>query len=209
MTNTMMKMSNRVKKLQQLKQIFVEMKKEMEEIKNNGHVAPDKDVGDKVTAVLSQCGETAEEEERLEEENADKCIDGSIVAVAVQLEDGNNEATLENDGVEKVDDNSLVRTVSGEDSSSSLVSASLDVIAKIWMDENTEEVCPRGSHQKSVARIKTAIGDVTPLKIGYWTGEMKTFLRWVFDSGGGDLNQRHWVQILRWVFDGGGGVQRQ
>ena len=113
MTNTMMKMSNRVKKLQQLKQIFVEMKKELDEIKNNGHVAPDKDVGDKVTAVLSQSGETSAEE------------DGSRVATAVQLEDGNNEATLENDGVEKVDNNSLMRTVSGDDNSSSMISTSL------------------------------------------------------------------------------------
>ena len=198
----MMKMSNRIKKLQQLKQIFVDMKKELDE--TNGLVTPDKDVEVNVTAVLSQCGETSAEE-GLEEENADKFEDGSRVATAVQLEDGNNEATLENDGVEKVDDNSLVRTVSGVDSSSSLISTSLkyqdrvyqhfiDATAKIWMDEDTEEVGPLGSHQMSVDRTKTALGDVTPLKIEYWTGEMKTFLRWVFDSGGGDLNQRHWDQ---------------
>ena len=40
--------------LQQLKQLFVEMKKKLDEV--NGPVSPDKDVGDKVTAVPGQCG---------------------------------------------------------------------------------------------------------------------------------------------------------
>ena len=52
-----------------------------------------------------------------------------------------------------------MRTVPWEDSS-----------RKIGMNEDTEEVCPLGA--------KTAIGDVTPLKI----------MSWLFDSGGGNLN---------------------
>lgn len=53
------------------------------------------------------------------------------------------------------------------------------------------------SHQMCVARTKTETGDVIPLEImhwigeQYWNGEMKTFLRLVFDSGGVHLYQKH------------------
>ena len=150
----------KIKKLQQLKQLFVEMKKELDEHKPwacevNKPVSPDEDV-----VVPSQCSETSEE--GLEEGDEDIIGDGSRAAIAFKLEDGNNEAALEIDcfaGVEKVYDNSLMRTVPWEDSS-----------RKIGMNEDTEEVCPLGA--------KTAIGDVTPLKI----------MSWLFDSGGGNLN---------------------
>ena len=151
----------KIKKLQQLKQLFVEMKKELDEV--NKTVSPDEDV-----IVPSQCSETSAE--GLEERDEDKIGDGSRAALAFKLEDGNNEAALEIDcfaGVEKVYDNSLMRTVPGEDSN-----------RKIGMNEDTEEVCPLGPHQKSVTRAKTAIGEFTPLKI----------MCWLFDSGGGNLN---------------------
>ena len=143
----------KIKKLQQLKQLFVEMKKELDEV--NKPVSPDKDA-----VVPSQCSETSAE--GLEEGDEDKIGDGSRAALAFELEDGNNEATLEIEyfaGVEKVYDNSLMRTVPGEDSS-----------RKIGMIEDTEEVCPLGA--------KTAIGEFAPLKI----------MCWLFDSGGGNLN---------------------
>ena len=154
------KIMMKIKKLQQLKQLFVEMKKELDEHKPwacevNKPVSPDEDV-----VVPSQCSETSEE--GLEEGDEDIIGDGSRAAIAFKLEDGNNEAALEIDcfaGVEKVYDNSLMRTVPWEDSS-----------RKIGMNEDTEEVCPLGA--------KTAIGDVTPLKI----------MSWLFDSGGGNLN---------------------
>ena len=149
------KIMMKIKKLQQLKQLFVEMKKELDEV--NKTVSPDEDV-----IVPSQCSETSAE--GLEEGDEDKIGDGSRAAIAFKLEDGNNEAALEIDcfaGVEKVYDNSLMRTVPGEDSS-----------RKIGMNEDTEEVCPLGA--------KSAIGDVTPLKI----------MSWLFDSGGGNLNKR-------------------
>ena len=154
------KIMMKIKKLQQLKQLFVEMKKELDEHKPwacevNKPVSPDEDV-----VVPSQCSETSEE--GLEEGDEDIIGDGSRAAIAFKLEDGNNEAALEIDcfaGVEKVYDNSLMRTVPGEDSS-----------RKIGMNEDTEEVCPLGA--------KSAIGDVTPLKI----------MSWLFDSGGGNLN---------------------
>ena len=147
------KIMMKIKKLQQLKQLFVEMKKELDEV--NKTVSPDEDV-----IVPSQCSETSAE--GLEEGDEDKIGDGSRAAIAFKLEDGNNEAALEIDcfaGFEKVYDNSLMRTVPWEDSS-----------RKIGMNEDTEEVCPLGA--------KTAIGDVTPLKI----------MSWLFDSGGGNLN---------------------
>ena len=143
----------KIKKLQQLKQLFVEMKKELDEV--NKPVSPDEDA-----VVPSQCSETSAE--GLEEGDEDKIGDGSRATLAFKLEDGNNEVALETEcfaGVEKVYDNSLMRTVPGEDSS-----------RKIGMNEDTEEVCPLGA--------KTAIGDVTPLKI----------MCWLFDSGGGNLN---------------------
>ena len=149
------KIMMKIKKLQQLKQLFVEMKKELDEV--NKTVSPDEDV-----IVPSQCSETSAE--GLEERDEDKIGDGSRAALAFKLEDGNNEAALEIDcfaGFEKVYDNSLMRTVPWEDSS-----------RKIGMNEDTEEVCPLGA--------KTAIGDVTPLKI----------MSWLFDSGGGNLNKR-------------------
>ena len=154
------KIMMKIKKLQQLKQLFVEMKKELDEHKPwacevNKPVSPDEDV-----VVPSQCSETSEE--GLEEGDEDIIGDGSRAAIAFKLEDGNNEAALEIDcfaGVEKVYDNSLMRTVPGEDSS-----------RKIGMNEDTEEVCPLGA--------KTAIGEFTPLKI----------MCWLFDSGGGNLN---------------------
>ena len=154
------KIMMKIKKLQQLKQLFVEMKKELDEHKPwacevNKPVSPDEDV-----VVPSQCSETSEE--GLEEGDEDIIGDGSRAAIAFKLEDGNNEAALEIDcfaGVEKVYDNSLMRTVPGEDSS-----------RKIGMNEGTEEVCPLGA--------KTAIGEFTPLKI----------MCWLFDSGGGNLN---------------------
>ena len=152
------KIMMKIKKLQQLKQLFVEMKKELDEHKPtqvNKPVSPDEDV-----VVPSQCSETSEE--GLEEGDEDKIGDGSRAALAFKLEDGNNEAALEIDcfaGFEKVYDNSLMRTVPWEDSS-----------RKIGMNEDTEEVCPLGA--------KSAIGDVTPLKI----------MSWLFDSGGGNLN---------------------
>ena len=147
------KIMMKIKKLQQLKQLFVEMKKELDEV--NKTVSPDEDV-----IVPSQCSETSAE--GLEEGDEDKIGDRSRAALAFKLEDGNNEAALEIDcfaGFEKVYDNSLMRTVPWEDSS-----------RKIGMNEDTEEVCPLGA--------KTAIGDVTPLKI----------MSWLFDSGGGNLN---------------------
>ena len=147
------KIMMKIKKLQQLKQLFVEMKKELDEV--NITVSPDEDV-----IVPSQCSETSAE--GLEEGDEDKIGDRSRAALAFKLEDGNNEAALEIDcfaGFEKVYDNSLMRTVPWEDSS-----------RKIGMNEDTEEVCPLGA--------KTAIGDVTPLKI----------MSWLFDSGGGNLN---------------------
>ena len=133
----------KIKKLQQLKQLFVEMKKKLDEV--NKPVSPDEDV-----VVPSQCSETSEE--GLEEGDEDIIGDGSRAAIAFKLEDGNNEAALEIDcfaGVEKVYDNSLMRIVPGEDSS-----------RKIGMNEDTEEVCPLGA--------KTAIGEFTPLKIMCW-----------------------------------------
>ena len=159
------KIMMKIKKLQQLKQLFVEMKKELDEV--NKPVSTVSAMSP-VSAVPSQCSETSEE--GLEEGDEDKIGDGSRAAIAFKLEDGNNEAALEIDcfaGVEKVYDNSLMRTVPGEDSS-----------RKIGMNEDTEDVCPLGPHQKSVTRAKTAIGDVTPLKI----------MCWLFDSGGGNLN---------------------
>ena len=70
--------------------------------------------------------------------------------------------------------------------------------AKVDLLDNAEQMNQdMESHWMSAARTKTVTGDVTPLEIvhwigeQYWNGEMKTFLHLVFDSGGGNLYQKH------------------
>ena len=112
--------------------------------------------------------------------SASKVGDGSRVASAEKLEEGNKEATLENerfnDGIKQDTDNTTVRTVSGEDCNRSMIPTSLMyqdqlLIAKIGMDKDTEEVCPLESKFWLDEQF-------------YWNGELVQIVRWIFDSGG-------------------------
>ena len=120
--------------------------------------------------------------------DATAVVDGSRVATAVKLEDGSNKATLEmewfDDGMEQVFDHADEDGIGKE--------------ATVNLLDNAEQMNQdMDSHQMSAPRTKTKTGDVTPLEImhwigeQYWNGEMKTFLRLVFDSGGGNLYQKH------------------